>query len=112
MKHKVRILLAFFAAIILGSVAYAQNSAAGVGVIVIDAGHGGKDAGAIGRISQEKNINLAVAKELGGEIVTVGSDAHTADRVGQHIDKALEMAKEIFGYVCTFSDRKPIFHRL
>ena len=33
--------------------------------IVIDAGHGGKDAGAIGRISQEKNINLAVAKELG-----------------------------------------------
>ena len=33
--------------------------------IVIDAGHGGKDAGAIGRISQEKNINLSVAKELG-----------------------------------------------
>lgn len=33
--------------------------------IVIDAGHGGKDPGALGRISNEKTINLAVAKELG-----------------------------------------------
>ena len=33
--------------------------------IVIDAGHGGKDPGAIGFFSKEKNINLAVAKELG-----------------------------------------------
>ena len=33
--------------------------------IVIDAGHGGKDPGALGFISKEKNINLAVAKELG-----------------------------------------------
>lgn len=33
--------------------------------LVIDPGHGGRDAGAIGRISKEKNINLAVALELG-----------------------------------------------
>ena len=33
--------------------------------IVIDAGHGGKDPGAIGFFSKEKNINLAVALELG-----------------------------------------------
>jgi N-acetylmuramoyl-L-alanine amidase len=33
--------------------------------IVIDPGHGGKDPGAIGFFSKEKNINLAVAKELG-----------------------------------------------
>lgn len=33
--------------------------------LVIDAGHGGKDPGAIGRKSKEKNINLAVALELG-----------------------------------------------
>ena len=51
-------------------------------------------------------------RELGGEIVTVGSDAHTAERVGQHTDKALQMLKEIFGYVCTFANRKPIFHKL
>ena len=57
MKHKVRILLAFFAAIILGSVAYAQNSAAGVGVIVIDAGHGGAFPGAIYGKVKEKDLN-------------------------------------------------------
>ncbi len=34
-------------------------------VIVIDAGHGGKDPGAIGTISKEKNINLAVALKIG-----------------------------------------------
>ena len=51
-------------------------------------------------------------KELGGEIVTVGSDAHTADRVGQYTDRACQMLKDIFGYVCTFEDRKPIFHKL
>ena len=33
--------------------------------LVIDAGHGGKDPGAAGRKSKEKNINLAVALELG-----------------------------------------------
>ena len=34
-------------------------------VVVIDAGHGGHDPGAIGRISKEKNINLKVALKLG-----------------------------------------------
>ena len=51
-------------------------------------------------------------KELGGQIVTVGSDAHTFDRVGQYTREACAMAKEIFGYVCTFEGRKPIFHKL
>ena len=51
-------------------------------------------------------------RELGGEIVTVGSDAHTADRVGQYIPEALATIKDIFGYVCTFDRRHPIFHKL
>ena len=34
-------------------------------VLVIDAGHGGKDNGASGRISKEKNINLNVALAFG-----------------------------------------------
>ena len=51
-------------------------------------------------------------KELGGEIVTIGSDAHNTQRVGQYSDRACQMMKDIFGYVCTFEGRKPIFHKL
>lgn len=51
-------------------------------------------------------------KELGGQIVTVGSDAHHVSRVGQHCSEACRLAREIFGHVCTFEDRKPIFHKL
>lgn len=37
--------------------------------VVIDAGHGGRDPGAKGRLINEKTINLAVAKKLGSLIV-------------------------------------------
>lgn len=51
-------------------------------------------------------------RELGGQIVTVGSDAHHADRVGQYCREAAQLVQEIFGYVCTFEGRKPVFHKL
>ncbi len=50
-------------------------------------------------------------KELGGRIVTVGSDAHRPDRPGQYCAEAAAMLKDIFGYVCTFRDREPVFHK-
>lgn len=34
-------------------------------ILVIDAGHGGKDPGALGRSAKEKDINLSVAKAFG-----------------------------------------------
>lgn len=49
-------------------------------------------------------------RELGGEIVTVGSDAHDVRRVGQYTREAIRLLLPVFGYVCTFADRKPIFH--
>ncbi len=51
-------------------------------------------------------------KELGGEIVTVGSDAHDAGRVGQYCGEACRIVQDIFGYVCTFKERKPVFHKI
>jgi len=51
-------------------------------------------------------------RELGGEIVTIGSDAHRCNRVGQYTFEACDILKDIFGYVCTFEKRQPIFHKL
>ena len=51
-------------------------------------------------------------KELGGEIVTIGSDAHRCNRVGQYTFEGCAILKDIFGYVCTFAQRQPVFHKL
>ncbi len=42
-----------------------SNSKNNVETIVLDAGHGGKDSGAIGKYSYEKDINLQVVLKLG-----------------------------------------------
>ena len=49
--------------------------------------------------------------ELGGKIVTVGSDSHDVARAGQYTHEMVAELKKIFGYVCTFEDRRPIFHK-
>lgn len=50
---------------------------------------------------------LARFKELGGEFVTVGSDAHRPEHVGYWIAEAQHMAKSCgFRYLATFEKRK------
>ena len=45
-------------------------------------------------------------KELGGEIITVGSDSHTPDTLGTHFDKAAEILTDCgFKYYCAFANR-------
>ena len=58
--------------LLLAAICTASGSKAGtpagnsrVFTLVIDAGHGGKDPGAIGNISREKNINLSIALAFG-----------------------------------------------
>lgn len=46
----------------------ANAQATKIKTVVIDAGHGGKDSGAVGKKSKEKNITFAVAKKVGAEI--------------------------------------------
>ncbi|MFA5635150.1 MAG: histidinol-phosphatase HisJ family protein [Anaerovoracaceae bacterium] len=51
--------------------------------------------------------------ELGGEIITVGSDAHCTRDVGDGIKWAYDKMKSVgFQYVTTFSQRKPSFLKL
>jgi len=49
-------------------------------------------------------------RELGGEIVTVGSDAHRPSVVGYAVPETLAAIKSMgFRYICTFEARKPRF---
>lgn len=59
------LLLLAFAGSTLPLRAVAMTAGSDRFTLVIDAGHGGKDPGAIGRFSREKNINLSVAKAFG-----------------------------------------------
>lgn len=60
MINRLFVILALFAACFI-SVSGADRKF----VLVIDAGHGGRDAGALGKYSKEKNINLNVALAFG-----------------------------------------------
>ncbi len=48
--------------------------------------------------------------EMGGRIITVGSDAHLPAQVGAYYDEALKMLREAgFSAICTFDRRQPKF---
>ena len=49
-------------------------------------------------------------KELGGEIITAGSDSHKPEDTADHIDYAYSLIKEAgFKYVSVFRKQKPEF---
>lgn len=51
--------------------------------------------------------------QFGGEILTIGSDAHGPDRVAERFREAHELAAACgLRYVCTFEHRRPVFRRL
>ena len=63
-------------------------------------------------LTPSKDI-LRIYKELGGQIITIGSDSHTKQHLGFNIGYGQRELKELgFEYFCTFSEMKPIFHKL
>lgn len=77
-SHVTRLLIALLIGLVAGSLPATSRTAArvngatdgtegsrGVFTIVLDAGHGGNDAGAVGAYSKEKNINLKVTLAVG-----------------------------------------------
>jgi histidinol-phosphatase (PHP family) len=47
-------------------------------------------------------------RQLGGEIITVGSDAHTADDVGKGIKEGIELIEQAgFNYISVYKNRQP-----
>lgn len=52
-------------------------------------------------------------KQLGGEIITVGSDAHKPEHVAYDFHKVPDILHNAgFKYYCVFSQRKPIFTKI
>lgn len=52
-------------------------------------------------------------KELGGKVITFGSDAHTPEGIAGAFDKVRDIAINCgFDEYCTFSNRVPTFHKL
>lgn len=56
---------------------------------------------------------LKLYQELGGTIITIGSDSHTPEQLGAHIEESKKLLKDLgFKHYCTFEKMKPHFHPL
>lgn len=56
---------------------------------------------------------LKLYKELGGTIITIGSDSHEEEHVGYNIPHIREELKKLgFKQFCSFEKMKPVFHDL
>ncbi|MBR3228130.1 MAG: histidinol phosphate phosphatase, partial [Erysipelotrichaceae bacterium] len=52
-------------------------------------------------------------RDLGGRIITLGSDSHKPEHLGAHIKEKMEVLKDMgIREFCTFEDMKPVFHQL
>ncbi len=59
------------------------------------------------------SIILSRYRELGGEIITLGSDAHKAEDIGKDLDRAGELLENLgFRYICGFRKKEPLFYPL
>ena len=49
-------------------------------------------------------------RELGGEVLSIGSDSHTVEDIGANVSDAADIAKAAgFRYLAYFKERKPVF---
>ncbi|MBR0136937.1 MAG: histidinol-phosphatase HisJ family protein [Erysipelotrichaceae bacterium] len=57
---------------------------------------------------------LKLYKDLGGKILTIGSDAHTTIYLGDHLRDTMDILRDSLGFetFCTFDHMKPVFHKL
>ena len=74
------------------------------------------NTGAIGYHLKDLNPCTDIIKryrELGGEIITIGSDAHTPENIARGFDRAAEVLSACgFKYYTTFENRMPEFHKI
>ena len=63
-------------------------------------------------LTPSKDI-LKLYKELGGTIITIGSDSHKPEHLAAYIDETKDILKELgFSSFCTYNRMKPNYHKL
>ena len=64
--------------------------------------------------TQPSRAILKLYKDLGGKILTVGSDAHKKEFLGDHFDEAYAILRDEIGFteIATFDNMQPTFHKL
>ena len=56
---------------------------------------------------------LRLYKELGGTVITIGSDSHKEEHLGAYIEEAKEELRQLgYTHFCTFEKMTPIYHEL
>ena len=57
---------------------------------------------------------LRLYRDLGGKILTLGSDAHTPKYLADHMDDGRAILRDEIGFTefCTFERMRPVFHKL
>ena len=92
---------------------YGQTADSWSSVIGAEKGRGMEVNTYRGRTLEDWRPILAMFRACGGEIVTVGSDAHVPTGVGKGIPEAYELIREAgFSYVAGYHRRKPVFHKI
>lgn len=117
LKNKVPFLFLFAASHLLMFSLYAQTPK--IKTIIVDAGHGGSDAGAVGQYenslrSKEKDVTLAISKKLVAELKRQFPDVNvvptrTTD-VYQHPTEKAKIANDNHGnlFICIHADSGPL----
>lgn len=64
--------------------------------------------------TQPSRAILKLYKDLGGRILTAGSDAHVAKMLADHLDEGYRILRDEIGFkeICTFEKMQPVFHAL
>ncbi len=61
---------------------------------------------------QPERAILKLYRDLGGRIVTVGSDSHKPSHLGSYLSQATDLLRSLgFPGICTFSHMQPELHR-
>ena len=56
---------------------------------------------------------LRLYRQLGGEIITIGSDAHDSHFIADHFEAVGEILRDMgYRHYCTFKNMQPVWHRL